>query len=59
MHERELLLALPEHLSEKGLNISKGLSEAVNRRKTHNTVVKRKEQKTNNDMKNITQKSKD
>ena len=39
------------------LKIPKGQSEAVNRRKTDNTMVKRK--RTNNDLQNTTQKTKD
>ena len=42
---------------KKRLKIPKGQSEAVNRRKTDNTMVKRK--RTNNDLQNTTQKTKD
>jgi hypothetical protein len=45
-------------LCRKGLKIAKGKSEAVNRR-TDNTMAKRKlDQRTNNDLQNITQKTK-
>jgi hypothetical protein len=42
---------------KKSLKISKGLSEAVNRRRTENTMAKRK--RTNNNLQNLTQKTKD
>jgi hypothetical protein len=41
---------------EKSLKILNGLSEAVNRRRTDNTTTKKR---TNNDLQNITQKTKD
>ena len=40
---------------KKSLKIPKEQSESVNRRRTHNTMAKR----TNNDIQNITQKTKD
>ena len=42
---------------KKSLKIPKGKSEAVKRRRTDITMAKRK--RTNNDLQNITQKSKD
>ena len=41
----------------KSLKISNGYSEAVNRRRTDNTMVKRK--RTNTDLQNTTQKTED
>jgi hypothetical protein len=35
------------------LNIPKGYSESVNRRRTDNTMAKRKNKGTNNDLQNI------
>ena len=46
-------------ISKKSLKVPKGLSEAVNRRKTDNTMAKKKgTKKTNNDQQNTTQKTK-
>ena len=42
---------------EKSLKIPKGLSESVNQRRTDNTMAKKKD--TNNDLQNITHKTKD
>jgi len=50
----ELCLGSNIH-SEKRLNIPKGLSKSVNRRRTDNTMTKR----TNNDLQNTTQKTND
>jgi len=42
------------------LKLPKGLSASVNQRRTDNTTAKRKKDKgTNNDLQNITQKTKD
>ena len=43
-------------VDKKSLNMPKGQSESVNRRRTDNTMVKRKskkDKKTNNDQQNI------
>ena len=48
------------NMLKKSLNISKVLSETVNRRKTDNTMVKtKKDKRTNNDLQSTTQKTKD
>jgi len=45
---------------KNSLKIPKGQSEAVNQRMTDNTMAKKKKDKrTNNDLQNITQKTKD
>jgi hypothetical protein len=43
----------------KSLKIPKGLSEAVNRGMIYNTMAKKKDKGTNNDLHNTTQKVKD
>ena len=47
-------------MSQKSLKIPKGISESINRRRTDNTMAKRKKDKrANNDLQNITHKTKD
>jgi len=45
------------NISKNSLKIPKGSWESVNRRRTDNTIAKRK--RTNNDLQNITHKTKD
>jgi cbb3-type cytochrome oxidase cytochrome c subunit len=45
------------YFSKKNLKIPKGYSESVSRRRTDNTMTKRK--RTNNDLQKTTQKAKD
>jgi hypothetical protein len=54
---RENLTYKLHDFGKKSLKIPKGKSEAVKRRRTDTTMAKRK--RTNNDLQNITQKSKD
>jgi len=47
-------------MKKKGPKTIKDLSESINRRRTDNTMVKRKkDNRINNDMQNTTQKTKD